>query len=271
MADKNFSIYSGGSFDTYNSSINSIRYSPTHINELKPKSKLKKDALEYVDYYKEYKSDPKYKTEMCKSWSESGFCAYGNKCRFAHGKSELFEKIVACKNYKQKDCMSFFKNKYCCYGSRCHFRHQERKIQEMHRSYYNYLLCNLSNTSDNFGDIMELDSEILMLLMAASKPAKNGSKRLNAFNTILLQNQYESSGESKVTHSKCSYNIKSIISRDSNDTRSNSNHSIPGLGEKDKMCRDRDCLSNSDSSIENSDKSENFSLSYRNYNILPLF
>ena len=30
-----------------------------------------------------------YKTELCRSWSESLQCRYGSKCRFAHGLSEL--------------------------------------------------------------------------------------------------------------------------------------------------------------------------------------
>lgn len=33
--------------------------------------------------------ETKFKTEMCKNWSETGRCNYGNKCRFAHGKDEL--------------------------------------------------------------------------------------------------------------------------------------------------------------------------------------
>jgi hypothetical protein len=101
--------------------------------------KLKKDALEQVDFQREFQHDPKYKTELCKSWSESEFCAYGNKCRFAHGKHELFDKIINCKKYKQKECMSFFKNNYCSYGSRCHFKHEERRLGDIERSYYTYL------------------------------------------------------------------------------------------------------------------------------------
>lgn len=27
----------------------------------------------------------KFKTEMCKNYSEMGFCPYRNKCQFAHG------------------------------------------------------------------------------------------------------------------------------------------------------------------------------------------
>lgn len=34
----------------------------------------------------------KYKTEMCKNWLAVGYCSYGNKCRFAHGRNELANK-----------------------------------------------------------------------------------------------------------------------------------------------------------------------------------
>ncbi len=33
----------------------------------------------------------KYKTELCKNFSETGFCPYRKKCKFAHGINELNE------------------------------------------------------------------------------------------------------------------------------------------------------------------------------------
>ncbi|PKU71351.1 putative protein TPRXL [Dendrobium catenatum] len=30
-----------------------------------------------------------FKTEICRSWEESGFCRFGSRCQFAHGKEEL--------------------------------------------------------------------------------------------------------------------------------------------------------------------------------------
>ena len=41
----------------------------------------------------EQKRDPKYKTELCKTFSETGKCPYGFKCRFAYLKEELLSKI----------------------------------------------------------------------------------------------------------------------------------------------------------------------------------
>ena len=40
----------------------------------------------------ENKFDPKYKTELCKKFQNTGHCPYGFKCRFAHGKDELITK-----------------------------------------------------------------------------------------------------------------------------------------------------------------------------------
>lgn len=48
--------------------------------------------------------EAKYKTEMCKNWIETGKCNYGEKCKFAHGKNELVQKLAANKHFKTKLC-----------------------------------------------------------------------------------------------------------------------------------------------------------------------
>lgn len=76
--------------------------------------------------------DTKYKTELCKKFSETGHCPYGRKCKFAHGKHELNEKLLANKRrYKSKLCNSFHSNMTCPYGSRCLFAHENRTVQEL--------------------------------------------------------------------------------------------------------------------------------------------
>lgn len=169
-ASSNLSFTSPGNF-----------ISPGHTSGMdnKQRGKYKKDALEHVDYVKEYLNDPKYKTELCKTWSESGFCAYGNKCRFAHGKQELFNKMVNCKKYKQKECTSFFKNNFCCYGSRCHFRHSEKKIPDLQRSYYSLHLKTMQTIPKN--QIEEMSSADLLKVHQAI-PCK--VKRLRIFSEI---------------------------------------------------------------------------------------
>ena len=114
----------------------------------KQKPKMKKNALDSVDFETEKKLDPKFKTELCKSWTDCNFCVYGNKCRFAHGKNELSFKQVNASKYKQKDCNSFKENGWCLYGNRCNFKHDERKLSRIDRSYYTYLL-KIQNKNSN--------------------------------------------------------------------------------------------------------------------------
>ena len=77
----------------------------------------------------------KYKTELCKKFQSTGFCPYGNKCRFAHGKEELITKIQNA-NYKKEKCKSFYEKGYCPYGIRCNFQHDERKFKDLNFSYF---------------------------------------------------------------------------------------------------------------------------------------
>ena len=101
----------------------------------KRKLKMKKNAMDPVNYEEEKKNDPKYKTELCKSFMETNFCVYGNKCRFAHGYKDLVVK-KQINNYKQKLCNSFFKKGFCPYGNRCNFKHDERKLKDISIPYY---------------------------------------------------------------------------------------------------------------------------------------
>ena len=107
----------------------------------KLKIKLKKGALDPVDFEAEKKRDPKYKTELCKSFMQTNFCIYGNQCRFAHGYNELVTKNHD-NNYKKKECNSFFTYGFCLYGSRCNFKHDKKKLSEINFSYYQaHLFC----------------------------------------------------------------------------------------------------------------------------------
>lgn len=71
------------------------------------------------------KTNPlKHKTELCKTYSLLGYCNYGSKCRFAHGKKELKRDSV-CKDHKNRRCNGFWRRGTCCYGIRCQFGHAE--------------------------------------------------------------------------------------------------------------------------------------------------
>ena len=96
---------------------------------------LKKKTLIKNIIEEENKFDPKYKTELCKKFQNTGHCPYGFKCRFAHGNEELIVKNQGA-NYKKKPCKTFQEKGYCPYGSRCSFQHDERKFSDINLSYY---------------------------------------------------------------------------------------------------------------------------------------
>jgi hypothetical protein len=63
-----------------------------------------------------------YKTELCRSFMETGFCRYHSKCQFAHGIEEL-RPVKRHPKYKTRLCKNFIENGTCPYGSRCRFIH----------------------------------------------------------------------------------------------------------------------------------------------------
>lgn len=63
-----------------------------------------------------------YKTEMCRSHTEMGYCRYGDKCQFAHSESEL-RYVQRHPKYKTETCKTFWEEGSCPYGKRCCFIH----------------------------------------------------------------------------------------------------------------------------------------------------
>jgi hypothetical protein len=73
----------------------------------------------------------KYKTEICKNFSEMGSCPYRSKCQFAHGQEELLQTASAPrKAYRTKKCKSFWEEGVCRYGFRCQFLHYSSGTQK---------------------------------------------------------------------------------------------------------------------------------------------
>jgi hypothetical protein len=120
------------------------------INNLLNKNIFYNQNLVY-DYFQEYEKirDPKYKTELCKKFEETGKCPYGFKCRFAHGKEELNSKNTG-NNYKKKSCKTFLENGFCPYGSRCSFKHDERTLNDIKLPYYYIKTFIYNNFSCNY-------------------------------------------------------------------------------------------------------------------------
>eukprot|EP01103_Thecamoeba_quadrilineata_P019809 TRINITY_DN8200_c0_g1_i1.p1 TRINITY_DN8200_c0_g1~~TRINITY_DN8200_c0_g1_i1.p1 ORF type:complete len:338 (-),score=59.55 TRINITY_DN8200_c0_g1_i1:174-1187(-) len=68
-----------------------------------------------------------YKTELCRSFEETGACRYGLKCQFAHGRPEL-RPVTRHPKYKTEVCKTFHTIGTCPYGKRCRFIHIDQGI-----------------------------------------------------------------------------------------------------------------------------------------------
>lgn len=72
----------------------------------------------------------RYKTELCKSFNETGNCRYGTKCQFAHGKEEV-RSVLRHPKYKTETCKTFHTTGTCPYGIRCRFIHTRSKDESI--------------------------------------------------------------------------------------------------------------------------------------------
>jgi hypothetical protein len=59
-------------------------------------------------------SSQRYKTELCRSYHETGFCKYGEKCQFAHGYHEI-RSLNRHPKYKTILCRTYHCTGYCKY------------------------------------------------------------------------------------------------------------------------------------------------------------
>ncbi|PJF17699.1 hypothetical protein PSACC_02489 [Paramicrosporidium saccamoebae] len=65
-----------------------------------------------------------YKTEICRTFEETGACKYGIKCQFAHHHNEL-RPAPRHPRYKTEICKTYWERGTCPYGKRCCFIHNE--------------------------------------------------------------------------------------------------------------------------------------------------
>jgi hypothetical protein len=62
----------------------------------------------------------RYKTELCRSYHETGFCKYGEKCQFAHGYHEI-RSLNRHPKYKTVLCRTYHCTGYCKSLPKKHF------------------------------------------------------------------------------------------------------------------------------------------------------
>ncbi|KAJ3439443.1 protein tis11 [Anaeramoeba flamelloides] len=113
---------------TKNKQTNKTNKKLNYTNKKHPFNKVSSEKRNKPKSYKQSgKKSAKtnlYKTEVCRSWIENGYCKYGKKCQFAHGTSEL-RKISRHPKYKTQVCKSFNTQGFCNYGRRCKFIHKK--------------------------------------------------------------------------------------------------------------------------------------------------
>jgi len=102
----------------------------SHVEQLKiadiPSTKSKKKVEEELEkpaaVDDEVAKQSLYKTELCRSFVETGVCRYGHKCQFAHGAHEM-RPVARHPKYKTENCKTYVTSGHCPYGNRCRFIH----------------------------------------------------------------------------------------------------------------------------------------------------
>jgi len=87
-------------------------------------------------------NNDRYKTSLCKQFEMNGTCNYGEKCKYAHGSSDLRQPTGGGykrggfgannfhnKNYKTSLCHQWQQQATCRYGDTCKFAHGDNEIQ----------------------------------------------------------------------------------------------------------------------------------------------
>ena len=127
----------------------------------------------------------KYKTILCKHFSSSKGCSFGDKCNFAHGVSDIRssngfspqqslpqnnlqnKKGLNAQNYKIVKCKYFEKDGSCRYGSLCTFAHGDEDLRTKSdnlmatQAQMNDII--FSNTSMRVPENPYLDEQIMMM------------------------------------------------------------------------------------------------------------
>uniref|UniRef100_A0A915JSC9 C3H1-type domain-containing protein n=1 Tax=Romanomermis culicivorax TaxID=13658 RepID=A0A915JSC9_ROMCU len=75
-------------------------------------------------------TNPKYKTEMCRSVFAKIPCKYGDNCQFAHTEDEMRNRPRNNK-YKTINCKNFHLKGYCYYGPKCDFSVEQRLVTKL--------------------------------------------------------------------------------------------------------------------------------------------
>lgn len=211
---ESFAVYSGQEY--FNSSPNESQGS---FNELYFNAYNSDDSSIYFSTAEQHNNlfphnlnvDKKivlYKTEMCRTFEETGTCKYGTKCQFAHDPIEI-RNIPRHPRYKTEICKTFWQLGNCPYGKRCCFIHTENELRDSKKTVA--LNNNQKQDIDIYGNVdLAISSEDVGL------------------NEIQSENSSGSASPTKEAASKLAEDIKKSISNLGNNSIFN-NLSISNL------------------------------------------
>lgn len=134
----------------------------------------------------------RYKTEMCRQYSENGECKYGDKCQFAHGLNELKD-VTRHPKYKTDFCKTFHSKGFCPYGPRCHFIHDLNDKLELKASV-------VTDSTHLFDLTPQLPQSIMFnLTSSASSSSSQSSSQSPSPNSYLVSSSRSSLFENEFT------------------------------------------------------------------------
>ena len=154
-----------------------------------------------------------YKTEMCRTFEETGNCKYGTKCQFAHDPIEI-RNIPRHPRYKTEICKTFWQLGNCPYGKRCCFIHTENELRDSKQ-------LATSNSQDIYGSadltlnedsvVGEIQSHNSSRSASPSKAAENLKKSISNIGPNSIFNNLSISDLPKLTSITERRRRKSII------------------------------------------------------------
>jgi hypothetical protein len=126
------SVDSNSSYSSSDSSTSSLSSPRALLSDIRQQQAIQQQQPHYHQMKTTTNSSPqitqthicvtRYKTELCRPFTETGKCKYGDKCQFSHGIKEL-RILMRHPKYKTEYCRTFHTTGYCPYGPRCHFIH----------------------------------------------------------------------------------------------------------------------------------------------------
>ncbi|KAL0482604.1 hypothetical protein AKO1_014316 [Acrasis kona] len=128
-------------------------------------------------------SKDRYKTELCRSWAETGYCRYGDKCQFAHGDLEL-RQVSRHHKYKSELCNNFHYEGTCMYGTRCCFIHSVDKAVIGRAVSQNIDIVPLNPITNKMNSLIKSYEEPSKIEDVKQQPEKSYSRSYSASCTL---------------------------------------------------------------------------------------